>query len=63
MDKNLLFKSLMNGIIAFLGISLLMVIVKDATLVQAITTPYVIISAVCAAVVSYFGFMLKTSKR
>jgi hypothetical protein len=59
MDKKIVIKSLLNGIISLLVLALLLGLVKDQGFVQALTAPYTIAVALVAIVGSYIGFARK----
>ena len=62
MDKKIIIKALLNGIISWLVLTLLFVLIKDQSFVQALTASYVIAAALAAAVGSYIGFVRKAKK-
>jgi len=62
MDKKIIIKALLNGIVSWLVLTLLFVLIKDQSFVQALTAPYTIAAALSAAVGSYIGFMTKVKK-
>ena len=59
MDKNILIKSLLNGVISLLVLAVLLSLIKDMSFVQALTVPYTIAVAIAAMVGSYIGFARK----
>lgn len=59
MDKNILIKSLLNGVISLLVLAVLLSLIKDMSFVQALTELYTIAVAIAAMVGSYIGFARK----
>ena len=59
MDKNILIKSLLNGVISLLVLAVLLILIKDMSFVQALTKFYTIAVAIAAMVGSYIGFARK----
>lgn len=60
--SNILFKSLVNGVITLLVISLVVSLVRGLAFIQVITMPMYLATASCCAVASYFGYKLKEQK-
>ena len=59
MDKNILIKSLLNGVISLLVLAVLLSLRTDMSFVQALTVPYALVVAITAMVGSYIGFARK----
>ena len=59
MDKNILIKSLLNGVITLLALAVILSLVKDVGFVQALIAPYTIAASIAAMVGSYIGFARK----
>ena len=62
MNKNIIIKSLVNGILAFVLVALVQHLVKGVAIAQAIIAPYTIFLAISAIVGSFVGFSIKTVK-
>ncbi len=62
MDKNILFKSLLQGIAALLLFALLVSVVRAEPILQVLAAPYTIVLGVSAVVGSYAGFLRKAKK-
>ena len=62
MNKNIIIKSLLNGVLAFILITLVCTL-KGMTIAQAIAAPYTIFLAVSAIAGSFIGFAIRTSKQ
>ena len=62
MDKNILFKSLLQGIAALLLFALLVSVVRTEPILQVLAAPYTILLGVSAVVGSYAGFLRKAKK-
>ncbi len=62
MFKNIIIKSLINGVLSFFGVVLIQILVKGMTFEAALTTPYTIVLAVSAVLGSFIGFTVKASK-
>lgn len=60
--SNILFKSLFNGIISLVVISLVVSLVRGVAFIQIATMPMYLATASCCAVASYFGYKLKEQK-
>ena len=61
MKKNII-RSLVNGILAFVLVTLVQHLVKGVPVAQAVIAPYTIFLAVSAIVGSFVGFSIKTMK-
>ena len=59
MDKNILIKSLLNGVISLLVLAVLLSLVNGTGFTAALFAPHTIIVALSAAVGSYIGFSRK----
>jgi hypothetical protein len=59
MDKTILGKSLLNGVIAWILIALILFLLKGMAFTQALTAPYTIFMAIAAVIGSYIGYMRK----
>ena len=59
MDRNILIKSLLNGVISLLVLAVLLSLIKGMSFVQALTVPYTIAVAIVAMVGSFIGFARK----
>ena len=59
MDKNILIKSLLNGVISLLVLAVLLSLINDLCFVPAPTELYTIAAAIAAMVGSYIGFARK----
>ena len=62
MDKNILFKSLLQGIAGMLLFALLVSVVRAESILQVLAAPYTIVLGVSAVVGSYAGFLRKAKK-
>ena len=62
MKKNIIIKSLLNGILAFVLVALTQHLVKGVAIAQAIVAPYTIFLTISAIVGSFIGFNIKASK-
>ena len=62
MQKNIIVKSLVNGILAFVLVALVQYLVKGMAFAQAIVAPYTIFLTISAVVGSFIGFSVKTMK-
>ena len=62
MKKNIIIKSLVNGILAFVLVALVQYLVKGVAITQAIVAPYTIFLTISAIVGSFVGFSIKTAK-
>ena len=62
MNKNMLIKVLINGIVTLLVLGMLLSIAKGVSITEAIMTPYVIFIASTAMASSYIGFKRKARK-
>jgi hypothetical protein len=58
-NMNNIVKALVNGVLSWLLVALVLSLVKDMSLVQAITAPYTVVLAVTAVVSSWIGFERK----
>ena len=63
MNKNILVKSLGQGIVCWILLALLLSFTKDMTFVQALSAPYTIMTSVAAVVGSYIGYVRKAKKQ
>ena len=59
MDKNIILKSLINGIITWLVVGLFLSLTKDTTFVEALITPYILFVASACIGGSFIGFKRK----
>ena len=62
MNKNLIIKSLLNGVLSFVLVALVFHLVKGVAIAQVIVAPYTISLTISAIVGSYIGFRIKTMK-
>ncbi len=62
MDKNILFKSLLQGVAGMLIAALLLSIVKDDSILEVLVEPYTIFIGVSAVIGSYIGYLKKAKK-
>ena len=62
MYKNLLFKSLLQGVAGMLIAALLLSIVKDDSILEVLVEPYTIFIGVSAVIGSYIGYLKKAKK-
>ena len=62
MNKNIIIKSLLNGILAFILVALVLSL-KGMAIAQAIIAPYTIFLAISAIVGSFIGFTLKAMRQ
>jgi hypothetical protein len=63
MSNSVVFKSLANGIVTLIVISMLSTLLKDMDFTQAIILPYNVITATLAVAGSYVGFTIKELKQ
>lgn len=63
MNKNIIIKSLLNGIFSFFLVALVLDLVRGIPFGQAIVDPYNIIVGVAAIIGSYIGFSRKAMKQ
>lgn len=63
MKKNIIIKSLVNGILAFVLVALVQYLVKGVAFAQAIVAPYTIFLTISAIVGSFVGFSIRTMKQ
>ena len=59
MKKNIIIKSLFNGVVSFFLVALVLDLVKGISFGQAIVDPYNIFIGVSAIIGSYIGFTRK----
>ena len=59
MNKNILVKALINGIISLLVLAVLLSLINGMGFMAALMAPYTILAAVSAVVGSYIGFARK----
>ena len=62
MNKNIIIKSLVNGILAFVLVALIQHLVKGVAVAQAVIAPYTIFLTISAIVGSFVGFNIKAMK-
>ena len=62
MSNNILFKSLVNGVITLIVLSVFATLVRGMLFVQAVTLPYHVLMAVTAVAASYIGLKAKEMK-
>ena len=62
MNKNLIIKSLLNGILSFVLVALVLHLVKGVAIAQAIVAPYTIFLTLSAIAGSFVGFNIKAMK-
>ena len=62
MDKNILFKSLLQGVAVIVIVALLLSIVKDDSFLEVLAEPYTILMGIVAAAGSYSGFLRKEKR-
>ena len=60
--KNIIIKSLVNGILTFVLVALIQHLVKGVAIAQAVIAPYTIFLTISAIVGSYIGFSIKAMK-
>jgi len=63
MNKSIIIKSLLNGIASCLLIALIVSLKNGMAYTQALTASNTLIFSACAAVGSFFGFMIKAKRR
>ena len=63
MNKNILFKSLLQGVAGMLILALLLSIVKDNSILEVLVKPYTIFIGVSAVIGSCAGFLRKAKKQ
>ena len=63
MNKNIIIKSLLNGVTSFFLVALVLDLVKGIPFGQALAEPYNIILGISAIVGSYIGFTRKAMKQ
>ncbi|MDO4866033.1 MAG: hypothetical protein Q4C10_05710 [Clostridia bacterium] len=63
MNKNIIIKSLLNGIISFFLVALVLDLVRGIPFGKAIVDPYNIFIGVAAIIGSYIGFTRKALKQ
>ena len=61
MKKNII-KSLVNGILAFVLVTLVQHLVKGVAITQAVIAPYTIYLTISAIIGSFVGFSIKAMK-
>ena len=59
MDKNILFKSLLQGVAGMLVLALLLSVVKDDSILEVLVEPETILLGVSAVIGSYIGYQRK----
>lgn len=59
MNKNILVKALINGIISLLVLAVLLSLINGMGFMAALMAPYTILAAISAVVGSYIGFVRK----
>ena len=62
MKKNIIIKSLVNGILAFVLVVLIQHLVKGVALAQAVIAPYTIYLTISAIIGSFVGFSMRHEK-
>ena len=62
MDKNILFKSLLQGIAGMIILALLCSIVKDDSFLELLVEPETILIGISAVIGSYIGYQRKAKK-
>ena len=62
MNKGIVIKSLINGVVGYFAVALIQFLVKGVPFAQALTTPYTIILGISALVGSAIGFTIKAKK-
>ena len=62
MDKNILFKSLLQGVVGMVIIALLLSILHDDSFLEVLVEPYTILMGVACVVGSYIGYSRKAKK-
>ena len=62
MKKNIIIKSLLNGILTFVLVTLVLYLVKGVPFAQTIVAPYTIFLTISAVVGSFIGFSIKAAK-
>ena len=63
MNKNIIIKSLLNGVISFFLVAVVLDLVKGIPFGQALVEPYNIILGISATICSYIGFSRKAMKQ
>ena len=61
-DKNILLKALINGVLAWIGIALIMMVMKGAAFTTTLLSVTTICIGLAAALGSYIGYVLKQKK-
>ena len=59
MNKTILVKALVNGIVSLLVLAVLLSLVNGIGFMEALMAPYTIIAAISAVAASYIGFVRK----
>ena len=62
MNKNILFKSLLQGVVGMFILALVLSIVKDDSILKVLAEPYTILVGVSAVIGSYIGYLRKAKK-
>lgn len=63
MNKNIIIKSLLNGVITFFLVAVVLDLAKGIPFGQALVEPYNILLGISATIGSYIGFSRKAMKR
>lgn len=63
MNKNIIIKSLLNGIISFFLVAVVLDLVKGIPFGQALVEPYSIFLGITAIIGSFIGFSRKAMKQ
>ena len=59
--KNILFKSLLNGVVTLFALALILSWMNGLRFVEALVLPYIITAAVTACLASFIGFVGKAN--
>ena len=59
--KNILFKSLLNGVVTLFALALILSWMNGLRFVEALVLPYIITAAVAACFASFIGFVGKAN--
>ena len=59
--KNILFKSLLNGVVTLFALALILSWMNGLRFVEALVLPYIITAAVTACLASFIGFVRKAN--
>ena len=62
MNKTILIKSILNGVISWIAVALILRLVKHVAFTVGLTAPYTIFLALAAIVGSYVGYIRQEKK-